>query len=179
MNPIKLAFLTFALCAGLTSAANALPVVVNLTAPPVGDIAKNGTGIGGGNANNSANNFFRLETFLAAHPGNGTAIDDMAVHLDGDGMNVDVTGYSYAVVHYGVGRGGIQASGGGVEIFSITGDGFFSFPSNGTGPNGFGGFSSVDLFKGAPNQVPDGGTTVMLFGSALSVLGVARRYLKR
>lgn len=177
MNPFKLSLLTFALCAGLTSAAKAVPIVVNLTAPPVGDIAKNGTGIGGGNSNNSANNFFRLETFLAANPGNGTAIDDMAVHLSGNGMNVDVTGYSYAVVHYGAGKGGTP--GGGQEIFTISGDGLFSFPSKGLGPNGFGGFSSVDLFKGAPNQVPDGGTTVMLFGAGLSALGLARRYLKR
>jgi hypothetical protein len=36
-------------------------------------------------------------------------------------------------------------------------------------------------FFGSPTltrSVPDGGTTVMLLGGALSVLGVARRYLK-
>jgi hypothetical protein len=33
--------------------------------------------------------------------------------------------------------------------------------------------------KGAPNGVPDGGSTMMLLGAALSVLGMARRYLKR
>ncbi|HEY2801390.1 MAG TPA: VPDSG-CTERM sorting domain-containing protein [Chthoniobacterales bacterium] len=177
MNPVRLTLLTLALCAGLTSAANAVPIVVNLTAPPVGDIPKNGSGIGGANGNDSADNFFRLETFLAAHPGNGTAISDMSVHLGGNGMDVDVSGYSFAVVHYGAGHGGTHGSGGGVEIFSISGTGLFSFPSHGAGPNGFGGFSSVDLFKGAP--VPDGGTAVMLFGTALSALGLARRYLKR
>lgn len=146
-------------------------------APPTSDMAKNGTGIGGGNSNNSANNFFRLETFLATNPGDGTAIDDMTVRLTGNGVDVNVTGSSFAVVHYGAGKGG--TAGGGTAIFSISDSGLFSFPSNGLGPNGFGGFSSVDLFKGAPSQVPDGGTTVMLFGTALSSLGLVRRYLKR
>jgi hypothetical protein len=33
-------------------------------------------------------------------------------------------------------------------------------------------------FAGTPPPVPDGGATVMLLGAALSVLGMARRYLK-
>jgi hypothetical protein len=34
------------------------------------------------------------------------------------------------------------------------------------------------LGRGGQFNVPDGGTTVMLLGGALSVLGMARRYLK-
>lgn len=179
MTATKLSLLTLAICAGLTSAANAFPTVVNLTAPPVGDIAKNGTGIAGGNANNLANNFFRLETFLASHPGNGTATDIGAVTVSGSVTGpIDVTGFSFAVIHYGVGNGGNQGSGGGVEIFSITGSGTFVFPSTGIGPNGFGGISSIDLFKGVP-ATPDGGSTLMLLGAAFTSLVLVRRSLKR
>jgi hypothetical protein len=145
--------------------------VVNLSALPVGDIPKNGTGINGGNSNNAENNFFRLETFLAKHPElalNGTPIFKGAERLN-DNEDVDVTGYSYAVIHYGSGRGG--SSGGGIAFFSITGDGTFDFPDNGSGPNGFGGFSSLDLFK----SVPDSGTTIALLGVALCAIGAARR----
>ena len=38
--------------------------------------------------------------------------------------------------------------------------------------------SHITFFGSPGGQVPDGGTTVMLLGAALSTLGVARRYLK-
>jgi hypothetical protein len=38
--------------------------------------------------------------------------------------------------------------------------------------------SHISFFGSPGGQVPDGGTTVMLLGAALSTLGVARRYLK-
>lgn len=182
MTAKKLSLLTLAICAGLTSAANAFPVVVNLTAPPVGDIAKNGTGIGGSNSNNAANNFFRLETFLSTHPADCTPIfagAERFENLNGVSPTIDVSGFSFAVIHYGVGTGGVHGSGGGVEIFSISGSGTFTFPSTGIGPNGFGGISSIDLFKCADQRVPDGGTTLMLLGTTFTGLGLVRRYLKR
>ena len=106
MKAIKSGLLLLAICAGLTSAAQAIPIVVNLSAPPVGDIPKNGTGIGGGNSNNAANNFFRLENFLADNN-----IEDCTPIFDGafrgrTNNDVDVTGFAYAVIHYGKGRGG-------------------------------------------------------------------------
>jgi len=167
---MKKHLLTLSLWVGLASLANAVPTVINLSAPPVGDIPKNGTGINDGNSNNAENNFFRLETFLASHPGlaNGTPIFEGAERLK-DNEDVDVTGFSYAVIHYGSGRGG--TSGGGIAFFSITGDGTFDFPDDGSGPNGFGGFSSLDLFKG----VPDSGTTIALLGAAFCAIGMARR----
>jgi hypothetical protein len=46
--------------------------------------------------------------------------------------------------------------------------------------NGADSLSHLDVFCcPGQNQVPDGGTTVILLGMALSGLGVARRYLKR
>jgi hypothetical protein len=39
--------------------------------------------------------------------------------------------------------------------------------------------SHYTLFPGPGGQVPDGGTTVMLLGTALGALGMARRFLKR
>ena len=39
-------------------------------------------------------------------------------------------------------------------------------------------FKQVEISFGDPVSTPDGGATVMLLGAALSVLGMARRYLK-
>ena len=39
-------------------------------------------------------------------------------------------------------------------------------------------YSFADATVTVPGGVPDGGTTVMLLGAALSVLGIARRFLK-
>jgi hypothetical protein len=170
---------------GLCSIANAIPIfqlpdsgVVQI--PGFGeDIAKNGTGIGGGNANNQANNLFRLTTVLSnINPSAPlpTPILDGGVNL---GSNVVSTGgligFDYAVLHYGSGPNG--TSGGGVELFFLNGESEFTFPSIGTGPNGFGGFSSLTLFKGENRNgsVPDGGSTLMLFGTALGLIAAARR----
>ena len=90
---------------------------------------------------------------------------------------MDVTGFAYAVIHYGSGPGGTP--GGGIAFFSIMGDGTFDFPSKGLGPNGLGGFSSLDLFMCEPDQVPDGGATAMLLGAALGGIGLLRCYVKR
>ena len=89
-----------------------------------------------------------------------------------------MTGFNYAVLHYGAGNGGTQGSGGGVEVFFLNGATSFTFPANGSGPNGFGEFSSLTLFQGTPGTVPDGGTTVFLLGVALSGLGLVRAKLK-
>lgn len=92
---------------------------------------------------------------------------------------VDITGFDYAVLHYGKGRHG-AGQGGGIVFYDLNGmTGLFTFPANGSEPNGFGGLSSIRLFVGAPATVPDGGTTVALLGIALSGVGIARRYIKR
>jgi len=176
MKPLKYIALIAALAAGL-----ALTAKADLILSPFGDVPKNGTGIGGGNSNNAENNFFRLQQYIIANPtfgSLGTPTFDGAERLTSNlGQPVDLTGFCYAVVHYGVGRGGVSGSGGGVAFFQITNDSD-TFPQNGSGPNGFGGISSVDLFKCVPG-VPDSGTTAMLLGGALAGLALARRYLKR
>lgn len=93
-----------------------LPAKADLILSPFGDIPKNGTGIGGGNSNNQANNFFRLQNYIAAHPtfgSLGTPIVDGAERVSSPLDDpVDLTGFCYAVVHYGVGRGGVPGTGG-------------------------------------------------------------------
>ena len=87
---------------------------------------------------------------------------------------------SYAVIHYGTGKGGTKGAGGEVAFIQISGNGFVTFPATGSGPNGKGGISSIDLFKcEGDHDVPDRGATVMLLGSALTGLGLVQRYLKR
>jgi hypothetical protein len=172
MKALKYAVLLAALASGLV-----LPAKADLIGP-FGDIPKNGTGIGGGNSDNQANNFFRLQNFIAANPTFGSlgtptldGAEQVSTPLD---EPVDLTGFSYAVVHYGSGPGGTP--GGGVAFFQITNN-LDTFPQSGSGPNGFGGISRVDLFASTPG-VPDGGATVMLLGAALTGLGLVRRYLK-
>jgi hypothetical protein len=179
----KLAIL--ALVGGLSLAASAIPIEIPGTGQ---DIPKNGTGPGGGNGNSPADDFFRLQSvinsFNLANPGHTLPTPVLAGDLVGNG-NADqfagggLSGFEYAVVHYGAGNGGTQGSGGGVEVFFLNGASSFTFPSNGTGQNGFGGFSSIVLFDSGPvtHSVPDGGTTVLLLGAALSGLALLRRRL--
>jgi protein with PEP-CTERM/exosortase system signal len=181
MKSLKYVLTVAALASGIALTANAATITIS----PFGDIPKNGTGGGGANANanNAVANFFRLQTYLANNPefNDCTPIFDGASRVESNlDQPVDVTGFDYAVVHYGAGKGGTKGSGGGVAFFQISGDGFVTFPANGSGPNGKGGISSLDLFKcEEDHNVPDSGATVMLLGSALTGLGLARRYLKR
>ena len=178
MKTLKYIALIGALASGL-----ALTAKADLILSPFGDVPKNGTGIGGGNSNNAENNFFRLQQYIVAHPtfgSLGTPTFDGAERLDSNlDQPIDLTGFCYAVVHYGVGDGGVPGTGGGIAFFQITNTSD-TFPQSGSGPNGFGGISSVDLFKCV--AVPDSGTTAMLLGGALAglgSLGLVRRYLKR
>jgi hypothetical protein len=172
MKSLKYITLVAALVSGL-----ALTAKADLVLSEFGDVPKNGTGIGGGNSNNAANNFSRLQDYLVAHPtfSIGTPTFDGHVRPTNLSEPVDLTGFCYAVVHYGAGKGGTP--GGGIAFFQITNDSD-TFPQTGSGPNGFGGISSVDLFK-CVTGVPDSGATVMLLGGALTGLGLLRRYLKR
>ncbi len=112
-----------------------------------------------------------------------------AQYLDaGDSVQVDITGYAYAVLHYGQGSGGQkskskdkgakdqgeQTQGGGIVAYFLESvSGKITFPDKGLGPNGFGGLSSVRLYKGETprHHVPDGGATWILV--ATSVAGLA------
>jgi VPDSG-CTERM motif len=174
MKSLKYLFTIAVLTGALAVSAKA-----DLVLSPFGDIPKNGTGIGGGNSDNQENNFFRLVNYIAANPtfgSLGTPTMDGAEEVTGDlSQPVDLTGFCYAVVHYGSGPDGTP--GGGVAFFQITNNSD-TFPQSGSGPNGFGGISRVDLFKCVAG-VPDSGTTAMLLGGALCGLALGRRYLKR
>ncbi len=188
MKSLKYTLLLVALCIGMTSLASAIPVPPfefgeNGTTGPGNDISKNGTGIGGSNGNNEPNNFFRLQTVVSDYNTN-TVNPHLPTPIEAGFQNtgtgtISVTGFDYLVLHYGVGNGGVKGSGGGVECWFVEGLSSFNIPQLGTGLNGFGGISSAILFKGGAAPTPDGGTTVMLLGTALTGLGVVRRYLKR
>jgi hypothetical protein len=90
---------------------------------------------------------------------------------------VSVMAGSYLVIHYGKGNGG-SSTGGGLEFYQvINGETSVDVPLDGTSAFGTGGISSIREF--CPPSVPDSGTTAMLLGSALTGLGLVRRYLKR
>jgi hypothetical protein len=66
------------------------------------------------------------------------------------------------------------------NFFQISGDDSVSFQQGGSGPNGFGAISAVDLCKYEGDHIaPDTGATALLLGSTLTGLGLVRRYLKR
>lgn len=90
------------------------------------------------------------------------------------GAEHDLTGFAYAVVHYGKGQGG-TGDGGGIVAFYLDGTGNYTFPADGAGPNGKGGISSLRLYKATSTNVPDGGITLVLLGVALTGLSLIRR----
>jgi hypothetical protein len=112
------------------------------------------------NFTRSMNNFGSLPSVLA----NGTNGSGTSVALGNSGL------YSYLWAHYG-GPGG-----GTVQVWYV-GDlnGTITIP----GLNGQYGLSGWTLFGPGGQGVPDSGTTAMLLGTALSALGVARRYIMR
>ncbi len=141
----------------------------------LGYVSKNGTGIGGGNSNNAENNFFRLEQFL------GDDIDcapvwEGTVRYVGSGVwddfaNGGLSGYAYAVVHYGNGGGYGQGGGGTISFFALNGVDAYSFLSQG--------LSTLDLFRSDCKNVPDAGTSVVLLGAGLLGIGALRRRLAK
>jgi hypothetical protein len=91
------------------------------------------------------------------------------------GPTIQVVAGDYIVIHYGVGPGGVPGTGGGLVAYYVDANQSFDVPDNGPGPNGLGGVSFVDVWDHV--SVPDGGTTVLLLGTALSGLALVRRKL--
>jgi len=97
-------------------------------------------------------------TVTGSHSGTGTTID----------LNAFGT-FTYLFAKYD-GQNDVS------QVWNISGlTGVITIPAD--GPLGYG-LSGWILF-GPTGQVPDGGTTAMLLGTALGALGMARRFLKR
>ena len=96
-----------------------------------------------------------------------------------DGLTIDVMPGAYLVLHYGKGKGG-TGKGGGLEAWLVAGgETQVTVPADGSSEFGHGGISSIREFCPPGTHVPDSGTTAILLGSALTGLGLVRRYLKR
>ena len=90
----------------------------------------------------------------------------LALRGRGTTVNLGLTGgtYDYLFAHYGGPGGGFA------EVWDVGNlSGSISIPSIG--------LSGWALFRAADGAVPDGGTTAMLLGAALGVLGMVRRFL--
>lgn len=117
----------------------------------------------------SYNTFLNPGAALAAPVGLGVSFS---------GLNpINITGYSYAVIHYGTGPGGIGQGGGVVVWFLNNMTGLFQFDLNGSGPNGNGGISFVRLYGPGGATVPEGGATIGFLGLAFVGIALARRKL--
>lgn len=134
--------------------------------------------------NNPDTNKAALGAFLDIDVSNFTLcgnIEDLGP--DAGDQNIDVFAGAYLVVHYGRGKGG-SSKGGSWEFYQvINGETNVIVPGNGNvggdDPFGHGGISSIREFCPPDHNVPDSGTTAMLLGSALTGLGLMRRYLKK
>jgi len=93
----------------------------------------------------------------------------LALRGTGTTINLGTQGtYVYLFAHYGGPGGGFA------EVWYVGNlNGSISIPATGLGH----GLSGWALFSAPHGAVPDGGTTVMLLGAALSALGVVRRFL--
>jgi hypothetical protein len=92
------------------------------------------------------------------------------------GLSIQVAAGDYLVLHYGKGQGG-QGQGGGLVALYFDAAGTYVVPSNGSGPNGNGGISFARLWDHG-TQIPDGGTSLVLLGMALSALGLFYRKVR-
>jgi VPDSG-CTERM motif len=187
MKPLKYTVLLLALCAGMTSLANATLTDLGAFKP-------------------ANENPATVQAFFQAQTGLTSAIDCLRVGGQASGTSFTGTtslGGTITVDFVATGPGGSQQAsvtfdltgtgqvicgffvfGGslGGELFTVSADegvtGTFTIntplnPANGQ----FFDISHIDIFC-CPAGVPDGGPTLMLLGAALTGLGLMRRYLK-
>ena len=96
--------------------------------------------------------------------------------LNGEDQNIDVMAGSFLVVHYGGPKGGS------LEFFRVDGgETNVTVPGSPDPSDNLANANSISSIREfcPPTTVPDSGTTAMLLGSALTGLGLVRRYLKR
>ena len=155
--------------------------VINISMNPITGLPATDVDKGYFGNNNPTTNFNGLLQQISLYNTfNGTNLlaPTMAGFFDGSSNTVNLTGFAYAVIHYGTGSGG-QGQGGGIEFFYLNGmTGNYTFSARGLGPNGLGGFSSIRLFSTNGVAVPEGGATAILLGIAGLGLVTARRFVE-
>ena len=180
---LPLITLAAATCLALPTPSNA--TLINITINPSTGLPANDINFGLLGNNSPTTNFNFLASDITLYNGYaGTSLsapvfsgygnyEDLSTNGN---QPVSLTGFDYAVIHYGKGPGGV-GKGGGIVFYYLNGmTGDFTFSNLGSGPNGFGGISSIRLFAGdGTNSVPDGGATVMLLGIALGGLALVQR----
>jgi hypothetical protein len=112
-------------------------------------------------------NFYRTTNTFGSLP---TASATGAVSGTGTTINLNTLGtFTYLFAKY-------DGQNDNSVVWNISGlTGILTIPAD--GPLGYG-LSGWILFGPTGGQVPDGGTTVMLLGTALGALGMVRRYVK-
>ena len=164
MKPFKYIFAIAAVTGALTFSAKA--DLMPIAAEPFTE---------GGN-NSPAQNLIELGHFVDT---TGFVLCGNFEDLNETDQNIDVMAGAFLVVHYGKGPNG-SSKGGGLEFFQvINGETNVTVPGKGTSVFGNGGISSIREFCPPGTNLPDSGTTAMLLGSALTGLGLVRRYWKR
>lgn len=184
MKKILTAFLI-----ALSISATSQAVLINITMSPDGttkvdDIAKNDNPTGS-NSNSSANHLAWLADHVipdynawkpATLPSpSGLALIVNEGDVSSNGVpTFDLSDIVYITYHYGKGSGGIGSGGGIVAIYNDGMSGSYTPPSSGAGPNGLGGLSTVYAW-GREVSVPDTGSTLILLGLGLGLLGFLKR----
>ena len=177
MKSLKYIALIGLLCAGLSSVARASVIDLGEV-----DLADNGDATELQGFKDAGGDSDAVLCFKSDTPGSTTFGGSITFSVNADNtlhVEWDMTGSTNGEVVCGFltkdGKGNL------VHIYSVTapdqviGSADLIVPGNGAKA-----LSHLDVFC-CPGgmQVPDGGTTVMLLGMALSGLGAARRYLKR
>ena len=130
-----------------------------------------GTGIGSPVPGAGGQSYTRsLNNPLGAYP---QAV--WALNGTGNSINLGALGtYTYLFAKY-------DGPNAGSEVWYVGNlSGVITIPTNGLYENGYQyGLSGWTLFTGGATSVPDGGTTLMLLGSALGGIGLVRRFLSR
>jgi protein with PEP-CTERM/exosortase system signal len=171
-------------------AVGALAVPLNITVDNAGN-PLNGTGVAskyqyGQQNNNPTSNRAFLNSEISLWNGSINnphllpAIGPVALNDENlsSSSYTAVAGYDYVVFHFGAGVAGGEDPGGWWQAFHLDGigDTFDDVPK--VGGWSVGDFSSARYYN--PHaSVPDGGTTAMLLGLAISGMAVASRILRR
>ncbi len=178
MKSLKCLLLVGALCAGMTPLAHA-----TLTGPFLVTLHDNGQ--------NTELTYFRnnfdagAEMCVVQSPGNETVTNAFGTFTFVNSTVRDPAGHYTVTVTFTMQPGFLVCGfltknglGNDVNYYTVSPDegssGTFvlEVPHQGN-------LSHIDVFCCAGEGVPDGGTTVMLLGTALGALGMARRYIRR